>query len=96
MNEPAVILNSRYGYRLNLNNFQIRQLYDRYKKSKGLPYFMGISDKQRKEFEESILKEYGKLYQSKYGEKFIYPGHDYQREQMNELINHVTLGRKEE
>ena len=91
-----MILNGRYGYRLNLKNNQVRQLYDRYKKSKGLPYYMGISDQQRKEFEESILKEYGKLYQQRYGEKFIYPGHDFQRERLNELIDRVTLSRKED
>ena len=96
MNSPALLTYSKYGYRLNLQNHQIRRLYDRYKNSLGLPYYMGISDEQRRSFEKMVLSEYGRLYQDKYGEKFNYPGHDYQREQMNELIDHVTLGRKED
>ena len=96
MNEPAIMSANKYGYRLNLKNHQIRRLYDRYKNSKGLPYFMAISEQQRTEFEEAILSEYGKLYQQRYGEIFNYPGHDYQRQLMNELINRVTLSRKED
>lgn len=96
MNSPAILTYNKYGYRLNLQNHQIRRLYDRYKDSQGLPYYMSISDEQRREFENMVLTEYGKLYQNKYGEKYNYPGLNYQREQMNDLIDHVTLGRKEE
>ena len=96
MAERAILTSNKYGYRLNLSNSQIRQLYDRYKTSKGLPYFMSISDKQRREFENSVMQEYSKVYQSIYGEKWDYPCHDYQRERMNELIDRVTLNRKED
>lgn len=92
----ALLTFNKYGYRLNLLNTQIRQLYDRYKSSQGLPYFMSISDEQRKEFENSVIREYSKLYQSIYGEKWDYPCHDYQRERMNELIDRVALNRKED
>lgn len=96
MTEPAILLFNKYGYRLNLLNPQIRSLYDRYKYSKGLPYSMGISDEQRKEFENAVLQEYSKVYESIYGEKWHYPCHDYQRQQMNEIIDRITLNRKED
>lgn len=42
-------------FRLNLNNPEIRKLYDRYKVWKGLSPHMPLTDAQRYEFEEYIL-----------------------------------------
>ena len=95
MNEPAVIIGNKYGYMLSLRNTQIRKLYDRYKNSKGLSYNTGLSDAQRNEFETQVLSAYNSIYKEQYGELFVYPGHDYQRERMNNIINRTELKRKE-
>ncbi len=56
--EAAMFLtNNKYGFRLNLNNARINELYRRYKAWKGLPQQMPLSDKQRHEFESYVLKE---------------------------------------
>lgn len=46
---------NNYGYKYNLNNPVIKQLYERYKKKKGLPNFP-LSDKERHNFEQHVHK----------------------------------------
>lgn len=46
-----------YGYRLNLNNPKIKELYYRYKKYIGVARNIPLSDEQRREFEAYVLGE---------------------------------------
>ncbi len=91
MNEPALILNSKYGYKLNLNNLRVRSLYERYKKKKSIPNFVALNQIQREDFERNFIGIYSKVYLKKFGEPFLYPGHDYQRERMNALIDSLDI-----
>lgn len=43
-------------FKLNVNSPVVRELYDRYKKWKGLPPHIPLTDTQRHEFEEYVLK----------------------------------------
>ena len=49
--------NNKYGYKLNLNNPKIKELYYRYKKFIGIAREIPLSDEQRREFENYILNE---------------------------------------
>lgn len=44
---------NKYGYKININNPQIRPLYEAYKKKTGAVI---LSDKERFDFERIILK----------------------------------------
>ena len=56
-NTPSIFLiNNPYGFKLNINNKKINELYRRYKVWKGLPLNFPISDDERREFESYILK----------------------------------------
>ena len=44
------------GFKINVNNPKINKLYRRYKRWKGLPETMPISNKQRFEFEKYIIE----------------------------------------
>jgi len=48
--------NNPYGFKINISHPKIYPLYIRFKKSKNLPLHFPISDKQRAEFEEHIMK----------------------------------------
>lgn len=52
--------NNPYGYRLNVNQSQINELYKRFLKWKGLSYGFPISDEERFEFESIVLAKYEK------------------------------------
>lgn len=54
--EEIMIWNNDYGYRINIMHPQIKPLYDRFKKWKGVPDWCPLSDNERFEFEEYILK----------------------------------------
>lgn len=47
-----------YGYKLNLSNPKIKELYYRYKNYIGVAREFPLSDEQRFEFEAYILKEH--------------------------------------
>lgn len=47
---------NKYGFKLNINNKRINELYRRYKAWKGLPANMPISNEQRLEFENYVLQ----------------------------------------
>lgn len=47
---------NKYGFKLNINNARINELYRRYKAWKGLPVNLPIDDEQRREFEKYVLQ----------------------------------------
>lgn len=53
MNESIFAPENKYGYRININNPQVRPLYEAYKKK---IQAIILSDRERFEFEEIILK----------------------------------------
>lgn len=53
---------NKYGYRVNILDQRIRPLYERFKKSKGIPMIFPCSDAERLEFEEYILNWYLQKY----------------------------------
>lgn len=46
-----------YGYRINVNHPKILPLYERYKKWKGISVNEPLSDDERFEFEDIIIKQ---------------------------------------
>ncbi len=56
--KPERLLGKCYKceFKLNVNSPIIRELYDRYKMWKGLPPHIPLTDVQRHEFEEYVLK----------------------------------------
>ena len=53
----SFIPDDNYGYQVDISIPKIKQLYDRYKKWKGIPNWCPLSDEERLEFESYILKE---------------------------------------
>jgi len=49
------LYNNPYGFRLNINNPRINDLYRRYKIWKGLAANLPITDNQRREFENYVI-----------------------------------------
>ena len=49
-------MNNKYGYRVDITEPKYRELYERYKKWKGLPRWCPLSDYERLEFEKFVLK----------------------------------------
>ena len=47
---------NKYGYRINITHPKIEPLYKRYKKWKGIADWCPLSDAERSEFENYILK----------------------------------------
>ena len=47
--------NNRYGYQVDITGKHERELYDRYKKWKGIPDQVPLSDAERFEFEEYVF-----------------------------------------
>ena len=45
-----------YGYRVDISQPKIKELYFRYKKWKGIPDWCPLSDSERLEFERYLLK----------------------------------------
>lgn len=50
-------MNNPYGYRVDITKPKYRELYDRYRKWKGMPPWCPLSDKERLEFEAYVLGE---------------------------------------
>lgn len=48
-------VNNPYGYRLNINHPKIKELFERYKKWKGIASVYPLSDTQRFEFESYVF-----------------------------------------
>lgn len=46
----------QYGYRIDISKPKYRELYERYKKWKGIPKWCPLSDSDRFEFENYVLK----------------------------------------
>lgn len=44
-----------YGYKINLRDKKMRELYERFKKWKGIPKWCPLSDNERFEFENYII-----------------------------------------
>ena len=44
-----------YGYKVDISSGEIRKLYSRYKRWKGIPEWCPLSDQERLEFEKYIL-----------------------------------------
>lgn len=86
----AIKLPDKYGFRLDRNHPKIDKLYERYKRTAEKAAY-GLSDAQRRDFEEKTIAFYSRLYKQKFGEDFIYPGLDYQRERINALIDMVEI-----
>lgn len=49
-------MNNKYGYQVDITNPKYRELYERYKKWKGLPRWCPLSDGERFEFEQYIMR----------------------------------------
>ena len=49
--------NNPYGYRVDISKAKNRELYERYKKWKGIPRWSPLSDWEREEFERYVLGE---------------------------------------
>ena len=45
-----------YGYKVDISNPEIKPLYERYKKWKGIPSWCPLSDAERLDFESYILR----------------------------------------
>ena len=56
-NDNIFLTNNPYGYRININHEKIRDKYERYRKWKKIPPYVPLSDKERFEFEEFMLKK---------------------------------------
>ena len=50
-------MNNPYGYKVDITKPKCRELYERYKKWKGIPKWCPLSDKERFEFEAYVLGE---------------------------------------
>lgn len=53
----SFIPDDNYGYQVDISSPEIKPLYERFKKWKGIPAWCPLSDKERLEFEGYILKE---------------------------------------
>ena len=49
-------MNNKYGYQVDITEPKYRELYERYKKWKGLPRWCPLSDGERFEFENYVLR----------------------------------------
>ena len=49
-------MNNKYGYRVDITEPKYRDLYDRYKKYKNIPRWCPLSDYERLEFENYVLR----------------------------------------
>lgn len=47
---------NEYGYQVDISHPKIKPLYERFKKWKGVPDWCPLSDDERKEFENYILR----------------------------------------
>lgn len=56
MSEEFILPMNEYGYQIDIMNPKIKPLYDRFKKWKGVPNWCPLSDCERLEFEQYILK----------------------------------------
>ena len=58
MNNNGIYLEkqNKYGFKLNINNARINELYRRFKEWKGLPANLPIDNEQRLEFEKYVLQ----------------------------------------
>lgn len=50
------MLNNKYGYQVDITKPKYRNLYDRYKKYKNIPAWCPLSDGERFEFENYVLR----------------------------------------
>lgn len=48
-------MNNPYGYRVDISKAKNKELYERYKKWKGIPRWCPLSDYERLEFEKFVL-----------------------------------------
>ena len=49
-------MSSKYGYQVDITKPKYRNLYDRYKKYKNIPRWCPLSDGERFEFENYVLR----------------------------------------
>lgn len=49
-------MNNKYGYRVDITKPKYRELYERYKKYKNIPRWCPLSDGERLEFENYVLR----------------------------------------
>ena len=49
-------MNNKYGYQVDITKPKYRNLYDRYKKYKNIPRWCPLSDGERFEFENYVLR----------------------------------------
>ena len=53
----SFIPDNNYGYQVDISDPQIKPLFERYMKWKGIPSWCPLSDKERLEFESYVLGE---------------------------------------
>lgn len=82
----VLIDDNPYGYKLNINNPNIKPLYYAYKQVQGIPH-MPPSDNQRHEFERDVaivlMREYERVYKDKLRAPIKMT---WQEDKLNELV----------
>ena len=81
----------KYGFMLAINNKSIRKLYERYKSEHNIGYTIALTDRQRQEFEEAVMKPLCKRFKVLYHRDFVYPGTDWDRQLFTELVNALDV-----
>lgn len=59
--DEIILLNNKYGYKVNISHPKIKPLYQRFKKWKNIPNWCPLSDDERLEFESYILKKHERI-----------------------------------
>lgn len=59
--DEIILLNNKYGYKVNISHSKIKPLYQRFKKWKNIPNWCPLSDDERLEFEGYILKNHERI-----------------------------------
>lgn len=59
--DEIILLNNKYGYKVNISHPKIKPLYQRFKKWKNIPNWCPLSDDERLEFESYILKNHERI-----------------------------------
>ena len=62
-----LLKNNPYGYQVDITGIKERELYERYKKWKGIPDHVPLSDAERFEFEDYVLGKKDKVEEQESG-----------------------------
>lgn len=91
----AVLPEGMNGHKLNLTNWAVRWLYERFKTSLNIPFNFTLSDIQWENFEDTVLTAYNKTYKAVFGSDYVYPGLEIERVRMSGIIEAAVKKQKE-